>query len=229
MKTIKIEAHLREDIGKGATKRLRREGMVPCVLYGGNDSIVHFYAHHAQFNDLINSPSFVTATIMLDGKEMEAIVKEEQYHPVSDELLHIDFRQMTKGKPVVTEIPIRTEGRAVGVLEGGKLLTKVRKLKVRATPEHLTEYIDVDVSDLDINKSIKVGQLNREMEGIEILTAPTIPVATVVTPRALRSAAMKQAKEAGLLDEGEAAETETAAEGAEGGETAEGGEDGAES
>ncbi len=215
MKTIKIEGTLREDVGKAATKRLRKEKMVPCVSYGGDGENIHFYAHYSAFNELVHSPSFVTATITIDGKDYEAIVKEEQYHPISDALMHIDFRQLTPGKPVVTQIPIQTEGRSVGVLDGGKLLTKVRKLKVRATPEHLTEYITVDVTKLDINKSIKVGELNKQIEGMEILTPDSVPVATVVTPRALKSAAMKAAKEAGLLPEDEAVEAAPAAEGAE--------------
>ena len=228
MKTIKIEGKLREDLGKAATKQLRREKMVPCVLYGGDGDNIHFYAHYSAFNELVHSPSFVTATITIDGKKYEAIVKEEQYHPISDALMHIDFRQLTPGKPVVTEIPIKTEGRSVGVLDGGKLLTKVRKLKVRATPEHLREYITVDVTKLDINKSIKVGELNELLKGMDILTPDSVPVATVVTPRALKSAAMKAAKEAGLLPEDEAAEGAAPA-GDEGGESGEEAAEGAES
>lgn len=218
MKTIKIEAKRREDLGKAATKQLRRKKMVPGVLYGGDGENIHFYAHYSAFTDLVLSPSFVTATLVIDGKEYEAIVKEEQYHPLSDALMHIDFHELTPGKPVITEIPIRTEGRSVGVLDGGKLLTKVRKLKVRATPEHLREYITVDVTDLDINKSIKVGELNELLKGMDILTPASVPVATVVTPRALKSAAMKAAKDAGLLPEEEGAAGAAAAEGAAAGE-----------
>ena len=227
MKTIKIEGKLREDMGRAATKNLRREGMVPCVIYGGDGGNTHFYAHHSAFNELVHSPSFVTATIQLDGKDYEAILKEEQYHPLTDELLHIDFQRLAKGQPVVTEIPIRTEGRSVGELDGGKLLTKVRKLKVKATPEHLREYITVDVTNLDINKSIKVGELNELLKGMEILTPANVPVATVVTPRALKSAAMKAARDAGLLPEEEGA-AGTAPEGADEGEGEGGGAEAAE-
>ena len=211
MKSVKIQGQSRADVGKKSSNALRNEGQVPCVLYGGDD-VIHFSAPVSEFNDLLQSPAFVTASISVDGKEYNAVVKDMQFHPVTDALLHIDFLELVAGKPIVAEVPIQIEGRAKGVAAGGKLLTKVRKLKVKATPDNLEEYITVNVTNLGLNKSIKVKDLKAKMTGMEIMHPDGMPVASVITPRTLRTAGAA----AGEEEEGEAEATE-----AEGGESTE--------
>lgn len=205
MKSITIEGVKREDTGKKASMHLRRNGDIPCVIYSNGQENIHFSAPANTFSSLIHSPSFCKAHVIIDGNTYEAILKEAQFHPVSDKLVHVDFMTLTPSKPIITEIPVQITGRAKGVLAGGKLILKTRKLKVRALPEHLTDYILVDVTTLGLNKSIKVEDLNKSLENIEILNPDGIPVVSVVVPRVL----VKEADE----EEGEGDE---GAEGAEG-------------
>lgn len=200
MKTINVEGKLREDFGKAANRRLRKEDYVPGVIYGGEENI-HFYALAVEFQDAIYVPELCKVKVSIDGEAYETIIKDAQFHPVSDIMLHIDLLQLTPGKLVITDIPIKTEGKAAGVEEGGVLVTTVRKLKVRAVPEQLREFITVDVTNLELNKTIKIRELNKEIEGIEILNPDSAPVATVVTPRALRSRSPMEAL--GVEREGE--------------------------
>ena len=186
MKTINLKGTVRTDVGKKSSKSLRREGNVPCVIYG-ESTTTHFFAPLSDFNELLHSPSFAKVKVDVDGKESEAIIKDMQFHPVTDQLLHVDFLQLQPGKAVITEIPVKTEGRAKGVAAGGKLLTKVRKLKVKATPENLQDFIVVDVTNLALNKSIKVKDLNEKLTTMEIMHSESIPIASVVTPRTLRT------------------------------------------
>lgn len=194
MKAITIECQKRDNLGKAANKKLRREGMVPGEVYNSKGNF-HFYADERAFKDLIYNPAFAIAELMIDGEPHRAVVKELQFHPVNDRLLHIDLLQLEDGKPVVVDIPIKLEGRAKGVVGGGRLIQKVRKLRVKCLPEHLREYIKVDVTNLELHESIKVGDLNEEKETLELLNSPSIPVCTVTTTRALRSAATKAAKD----------------------------------
>lgn len=215
MNTIIIEGSVRDEIGKSANKKLRREKMVPGIVYGGDETIL-FHANEISFRDLLKSPSFCKVKLVVGENSYECILKDVQYHPVTDRILHVDLLQLVEGKKVITEIPIKTEGRSLGVVDGGKLLKKVRKLKIKALPEHLVDFIAVDVTDLELNKSIKVEELSEANQNLEIITPGNIPVASVVIPRALRS------EESELEDE----EGEESAEGDEGteGEKAEGAE-----
>lgn len=214
MKTIKIEGTLRTDTGKKATKSLRKDGMVPCVIYSEGQENIHFYAPVSSFKHLIYTPSFCKANIILEGNTYEAILKDAQFHPVTENLLHIDFLTLIPGKPVSCDVPVRIVGRAIGVMNGGKLINNRKKLKIRALPAHLTDYIEVDVTNLELNKTIKVGELNEALDDIEILNPDTIPVVSVITPRVLVTAADVEE------DEDEMAEGEGGAEGAEGTEAA---------
>ncbi len=193
MKAINVACQKRDVVGSTDAKNLRRDAKVPGVVYGGQENI-HFYADIKAFKDLIFNPAFAMAELDIDGHKVEAVVKDTQFHPLTDELTHIDFLQLVPGKPLIVEIPVRIKGRSKGVAAGGKLMTRVRKLRVKATPDQLCDYIDVDVTDLELNQSIKVGDLIDKVGGIEILNPNSIPVATVVTTRALRSAATKAAK-----------------------------------
>lgn len=209
MKAVKIECQKRENLGKAANKQMRREGLVPGEVYGSEGNI-HFCADERAFKDLIYNPAFTIAELVVDGKSYEAVVKELQFHPVTDQLLHVDMLMLEEGKPVVVDIPVKLEGRAKGVIGGGRLIQKVRKLRVKTLPQHLREYIKVDVTNLELHQSVKVGDLNEEKETLELLNSPSIPVCTVTTTRALRSAATQAAKDA--KKSGAPAEAEAEAE-----------------
>ncbi len=206
MKTISVEAQPRSAFGKSNSKRLRREGYLPVEIYGGDENM-HVVVKPRDLKEAIYQPGLAVIRIKVEGKEIDTIVKETQFHPLSDELLHVDMLELVPGKPVITEIPIRTEGRAKGVTIGGVLAPKVRSLRVKTVPEKLCDFIVVDVTDLELNKSLKVKDLKEGLDGIEILNNPNAPVVSVITPRALRS---KSTAEAG--EEGAEAEEEAAAE-----------------
>ncbi len=187
MDTVAIKGNSRSDFGKSATKNIRRNGQVPCVIYGGEE-IVHFSAAPIDFKSLIYTADFKLAEIELDGKKYKCFLKDAQFHPVSDDLLHIDFIELIDGKSINLELPVRFKGAAPGVKTGGKLYQKLRSVKVKTTPEHLVDQIVMDVSSLELGQSIRVRDIE-ELEGIAIMSSPGIPVASVEVPRALRSAA----------------------------------------
>lgn len=192
MQAINIEGALRSETGKSAVKGTRTQGLVPCVLYGGKEN-VHFTSSEINLKKIIYTPNLYKANIQVDGKNYEAIVKDVQYHPVSDKILHIDFQELVPGVKVITHVPVRTIGTSEGVKKGGKLLLNVRKLKVKSTPEQLKDTIEIDVSHLDLGQSFKV----RDIKGIEmeVMASPSIPMATIEIPRSLKSAATKAAKD----------------------------------
>lgn len=156
MKSITINGSQRESVGKVATKALRNAGKVPCVLYGG-DKPMHFSADEISFKDLVYTPNAFTATIELDGGEkFEAVLQDIQFHPVTDKILHVDFYQLFKDKPVTMNIPVHLEGNSPGVRNGGRLLFRKRKLAIKALPDLLPDFITVDISKLRIGGTIAV-------------------------------------------------------------------------
>lgn len=208
MKSIVIEGNLRSDLGKKAAKAVRRDGNVPCVIYGGSEN-QHFTAPRLAFRDLIYTRDFYLADVKLNGASVQCIVKSVDFHPVTDELWHIDFLELVPGKAFKVELPVRFKGVAPGVKSGGSLIQKVRKVKVKTTLENMVEEVFLDISELDLGDSIRVRDIQLA-EGMELLNAPGIPVASVEIPRALKSAAAE-----GVEGEGEGAEAEGApAEGA---------------
>lgn len=197
MKTVVIEAQIREQIGKKENRRLRSEGRVPGVIYGGEE-VIHFSVDASDLRDLVFTPEFQKAKVKIDGKELDALVKDLQFHPVNDELIHIDFIQLVEGQEVKATIPLKLEGMAAGVKEGGKLQQLVRGLKVSALPSALVDIIRLDVSSLKLGKVLRVSDIELQ-EGITILNTPAIPVATVEIPRSMRSAMTRaEAKAAGV-------------------------------
>jgi len=203
MKTVTVEGNVRTDLGKKATLILRREGGVPCVLYGGEEN-VHFSAPTKAFKKIVYTPDFNIINVEVDGKSHRAVMQDLQFHPVTDKLLHIDFMALTDGRPITASLPIVFEGLAEGVKAGGKLLPKERKLKVKALPENLISELKVDVTNLVLGKSVKVGDLS--YENIEILNNPNIPIASVEIPRALKSAQADEEGEEATATLEEAAE-----------------------
>lgn len=185
MKTIEIKGQLREVLGKKETKKLRKEGKVPCVIYGG-EAPVHFYAEANDFRSIIITPNVYLINLNVDGKEYTTIMQDIQFHPVTDEPLHIDFLEYTDDKPVKIEVPVKVSGFAKGIKAGGKLKVNLRRLKVRALAKDLPDTIEIDVTELGLGESFKVGAVN--VENMELLNAADVPVATVIITRAARAA-----------------------------------------
>lgn len=183
MKTLEIIGFKRANLGKTESKRLREESNVPCVLYGGAEQ-VHFHTPMYLFKDLVYTGDVHKVKLTVDGKSYECILQDIQFHPVNDMILHADFLQLIPGKEVRMDIPLAFEGQAPGVLKGGKLIQKLKKLSVKALPENLPDYIKVDVSNLDLNKSIKVGDVKEEK--FTIINSKNIPIASVEVPRSLK-------------------------------------------
>ncbi len=161
MKSITIKGSQRESVGKKATKALRNAGKVPCVLYGG-DKPVHFSADEKAFKSLIYTPEVFTATIELEGATYSAVLQDVQFHPVSDEILHIDFYQLFEDKAVTMEIPVRLVGKSKGVMIGGALRHNLRKLKVKALPANLPDFIEADITELEIGNKLYVTTLQND-------------------------------------------------------------------
>lgn len=193
MKTITIEGHLRSDLGKKATRQLRSEEQVPCVIYGGADT-VSFSAPAKAFKDLVYTPDFQLAEIKVEGKTYRCILKDLQFDVVSDELAHVDFLELVEGRKVVATLPLKFVGQAEGVKAGGKLVVKMSAVKVKAYPKDLRENIEVNIDDLVINENIRVQDVKGE--NLEILNSPRIPVASVVMTRQLRQEEAAGEKEA---------------------------------
>lgn len=162
MKSITINGSSREVLGKKSTKQLRKQDMVPCVLYGEGEAI-HFSAKEIDFSKLVYTPNAHTVKIILEKKELDAIIHDIQFHPLSDKILHVDFYQLKENKEVSMEIPVKIEGSAPGVLiSGGVLILNQRKLKVKALPKNLPDYITADISKLELGDKLYSSELKDE-------------------------------------------------------------------
>ena len=192
MESVKIDGGTRAGLGKAATKVDRSSDAIPCVLYGGNEN-VHFTTTWNEVRHLIYTADFKTADITADGKNYTAIVKDVQFHPVSEKILHIDFLRLTPGTPIKVSLPLRLVGQSPGVKGGGKLLQSIRKIKVKVLPENLVDEVTLDISKLDLGQSARVRDII-PVDGVEVTMASAIPVVTVEIPRALRAAAAAEAK-----------------------------------
>lgn len=185
MKSISIKCTKREVVGKKESKRLRTEGLVPGVLYGG-EAPIHFYAPEKEFKPLIYTPHVYLVDLDVDGTVYQSIIKDTQFHPVEEKLLHVDFLRTSEDKMVKVEIPIKVDGFAKGIRKGGKLKQNLRTLKVKGMVKHLPDFIEINVDDLDLGQSIKVATLERE--NLEFLNAKAVPVITIMITRAAKSA-----------------------------------------
>ena len=185
MKSISIKCTKREVVGKKEAKRLRTEGLVPGVLYGGEEPI-HFYAPEKEFKPLIYTPHVYLVDLDIDGTVYQSIIKDSQFHPVEEKLLHVDFLRTSEDKMVKVEIPIKVDGFAKGIRKGGKLKQNLRTLKVKGMVKHLPDFIEINVDDLDLGQSIKVATIQRE--NLEFLNAKAVPVITIMITRAAKSA-----------------------------------------
>jgi large subunit ribosomal protein L25 len=185
MKSVKIEGTVRSDYGKKATRALRSEGLVPAVIYGGKET-VHFSAPVIAFRSLVYTPDFQIAEVTVEGKSYRTIMKDLQFDVVTDELNHIDFMELIDGNRLIATLPLKFVGQPIGVKDGGRLEIKLKSLKVRTMPEHLKEAIEVNIENLELHGNVRV--LDVQAPNMEILNSPRIPVASVVTTRALRQA-----------------------------------------
>ncbi len=174
-----------------ALKAIRKDNGVPCVLYGGGENI-HFTVPVEGLRNLIYTPHIYVVDLIIDGKKVNAILKDIQFHPVKDNILHVDFYQIDEAKPIVMEVPVQLEGLAEGVKAGGKLVLQMRKLKVRALYNIIPEKLIVNVSHLGLGKTVKVGELS--YEGLELLNAKEAVVCAVKLTRAARGAAATAGK-----------------------------------
>lgn len=183
MKTITIEGHLRTENGKKAARQLRSQEMVPGVIYGGSAE-VNFYAPAKAFKTLVYTPDFQIAEVVVDGKSYRTILKDLQFDTVSDALAHVDLLELVEDKKVVATIPLRFTGTAKGVKDGGKLITKIKSLKIKALPKYLKESIEVDLTPLELNGNIRVEDVKEPH--MEVMNSPRIPIASVVLTRQLK-------------------------------------------
>lgn len=186
MKHLEIAATKRNDFGKKASKAVRSSSSIPCVIYGGGDTI-HISVEKTDLKQLIYTPSSYIVVFDIEGKKESVVMREVQYHPVTDEPLHIDFYRVIKGKPIVIDLPIRLHGTSEGVKLGGKLQLSKRKLRVSGLEENLTDTVDVDVTDLELGRSIFVSDLS--LDKLTIHTPATTAICAVRMTRAARGAA----------------------------------------
>jgi large subunit ribosomal protein L25 len=192
MKSITIEGHLRTDHGKKAARQIRSQENVPAVIYGGAQE-VNFYASAKAFKPLVYTGEFQIAEVTVDGKKYRCILKDLQFDKVTDALIHLDLLELVDDKKVVATLPLKFVGTSVGVKEGGKLVIKIKSLKVKALPKDLVETINVDITNLALNGNIRVEDV--KAPGLEIMNSPRIPIASVVMTRQLKQEEATAAKE----------------------------------
>jgi large subunit ribosomal protein L25 len=191
MKTITIEGHLRTESGKKAARQIRSQENVPAVIYGGATE-VNFYASAKAFKPLVYTSEFLIAEVAVDGKKYKCILKDLQFDKVSDLLLHVDLLELVDDKKVVATLPLKLVGSSVGVKAGGKLVSKVKAVKVKALPKDLREFIELDITKLELNANLRIEDI--KVPNMEIMNSPRIPVASVVMTRQLKQEESEAAK-----------------------------------
>ncbi|HVN58571.1 MAG TPA: 50S ribosomal protein L25/general stress protein Ctc [Bacteroidales bacterium] len=195
MKTLEISGTLRKDLGKKSSKELRKNNNVPCVIYGGKEN-VHFSTHENNLSKLVYTPDAHLVMLNVEGKKYEAVLKEIQFHPVTDKMLHIDFTEVSEDKPITIGIPIKVSGDSAGVKAGGKLRIRRRSLLVKGLAINIPEFIPIDITELKIHESVKIGDLT--FENFELVEPKKSMILQIATSRVAQK------------------EEETPAEGAEG-------------
>jgi large subunit ribosomal protein L25 len=184
MKTIEINASLRKVTGKKSSAAAHRQGIVPCVMYGGKE-VIHFEAHENEFRHLIYTHNIYLVNLKIDGKSYQAILKEGQYHPVTDRILHLDFVQVFEDQPAVVSLPITITGSSEGLKAGGKLRQRRRYLKVKGLIKYLPETLEIDITAVNIGDVIKVSQL--KYENLELLDTTQAMIVGVSTSRVAKT------------------------------------------
>jgi len=182
MKKLEIVGFKRANLGKKGSKDLRAEGYIPSVVYGGGEQL-HFYAPTILFRDLLFTPEAYEVTLNIEGEIRKAILQDTQFHPVNDSLLHADFLEITD-KPIKVNVPVKFVGNSPGVIKGGKLVQKLRKVTLRGLADNIPDFVEVSIEGLDLGKSVRVSDI--KVENVEILNALSLPVGTIDIPRSLR-------------------------------------------
>ena len=191
MKTVTIEGHLRTEAGKKAARQLRSQENVLGVIYGGATE-VNFYASAKAFKPLVYTSEFQIAEVTVEGKTYKCILKDLQFDKVSDALIHVDLLELVDNKKVIATLPLKLVGAAAGVKAGGKLVVKLKSLKVKAFPKDLREFIELDITKLELNENIRVQDV--QVPNIELMNPPRIPVASIVMTRLLKQEETEAAK-----------------------------------
>lgn len=205
MKSVALSGNKRAERGTSNAKSLRKEEKVPCVIYGGKENI-HFTVNEIAFGKIVNTPEVFFIDLDIDGTTIKAIIKDVQYHPVTDRTIHVDFLEVSEDKAVTVKLPIKLVGNAKGVINGGKLRTVTRKLRVNGLPSALPEFIEIDITELKIGQSIKVEEIKGD--GLTFLDAPN---AVVVAVKRSRVVVADEEEEEGEGEEGATAEGAEAA------------------
>ena len=193
MKIVEIIGYKRANLGKTESKRLRGESFVPCVVYGGKEQI-HFSAPMILFRDVVYTPEARFVELNIEGEIKKAILKDIQFHPVSEVILHADFLELFDDKPIKMSIPVVTQGIAPGIQTGGRLIMKMPRVMIKSLPKDMPESINVDVSKLELGKTIKVGDL--APQEYEVLTNPMVSICSVDVPRAMKGKTEEEEEEA---------------------------------
>jgi large subunit ribosomal protein L25 len=213
MKTLEIKGVLRQGLGKKESKDLRKQGIIPCVMYGGEKNL-HFSAHENQFKKLVYTPDVFLVKLEVDGQAFDAVMQDIQFHPVTDSILHIDFVQIFPDKKVTVNLPVRLTGSSVGIRAGGKLRQRRHYLKVNGLIKDMPDRLEIDLTDLDIGDSMKIGDLG--YDNLEVLDPPRAMVVGVVSSRliakGLREALPEEVEEVEeeVLEDGEEPPTDEA-------------------
>ncbi len=192
MKTVTIEGQLRTDIGKKAARQLRSQDMVPGVIYGGATEVT-FAASAKAFKPLVYTGEFQLANVVVDGKTYTTILKDLQFDKVTDTLIHVDLLELVDDKKVIADLPLKFTGTSKGVKEGGKLVIKMKSVKVKTLPKYLKEVVEVDISNLALNENLRVQDI--VTDNMELMNSPRIPIASVVMTRQLKQEEAAAAKE----------------------------------
>ena len=209
MKTVSLSGALRAHVGKKDAKKQRREGLIPSVLYGGKEQ-VHFTLKTRDFEHLIFTPEVYLINLNIDGKEYQAILQDVQYHPVTDKVLHADFLEIIPGKPITVRLPIHFTGNVPGVIAGGRLVKKLRKILVKGLVEDMPDFIEIDMSHLNIGDNITVKQL--DVDKLTFLENPNSVIVGVKTARGIELELEEEEEGEGAEEGGEAAEGEKSSE-----------------
>ena len=191
MKSIAISGSPRENVGKRDAKELRYEGKVPAVLYGG-DNQVHFSVSAADLKGLVYTPDVHFVDITVGSVKAQAVLQDIQFHPLTEQILHIDFLRVNDSKPFVMEIPVKLTGTSPGVKMGGKLIQKLRKLRVKAFPKDMPQHVEVNMEALELNKSVRVGEL--AFDKFQVINNADDTIVSVVMSRALKQAEQEAGK-----------------------------------
>lgn len=198
MKEIEVKGAKRTDVGKKASKLLRKEGIIPCNLYGekkgenGLPEALAFQVPMTELRNIVYTPHIYVINLIIDGESHTAVLKELQFHPVTDALLHVDFYEVNDQKPITIGVPVKLNGLAQGVRDGGRINLSIRKINVTAPYQAIPEHLDIDVTNLGLGKSIKVGHLS--FEGLTLSTPAEVVVCSVKATRASKSAAAAAAE-----------------------------------